>query len=140
MASSPVISRTRMFLSVLTGALIVWLITPLLFTEFASIREKVVRTPVAAEDGQLLVPIPAMASLARLQSPFAVIARIRNEGIEAVAIRVTADDHEICTVELPVGGSRRVDCAFRRPWDGASAHTLRLSSASRSPRFTLEYL
>ena len=107
MVQSPVISRTRILLGVLAGALIVWLITPLLFTEFASTREKVVRTPVPAEDGQLLVPIPAMASLARLQSPFAVIARIRNEGTEAVAIRVAADDHEICTVELPAGASRR---------------------------------
>lgn len=134
------ISRTRILLSVLAGALIVWLITPLLFAEFASTREKVVRTPVSAEDGQLVVPIPAMASLARLQSPFAVIARIRNDGTEAVTVRAAADDHEICTVELPVGTSRRMDCAFRGPWDGGSAHTLRLSSASRSPRFTVEYL
>jgi hypothetical protein len=135
-----VISRNRIFLSVLAGALIVWLIIPLLFSEFASTREKVVRTPVSAADGQLLVPVPAMASLARLQSPFAVIARIRNEGTEPVAIRVAADDYELCTVELPVGATRRMDCTFRRPWDGGSAHTLRLSSTSRSPRFTLEYL
>jgi hypothetical protein len=136
----PVISRNKILLGVLAGVLIVWLITPLLFTEFASTREKVVRAPVPADDGQLLVPIPVMASLARLQSPFAVIARIRNDGTEAVAIRVAADDYEICTVEVPVGASRRLDCTFRRPWDGGSPHTLRLLSASRSPRFTLEYL
>src|SRR5687767_11785742 len=140
MVSSVVISRTRILLGVLAGALIVWLITPLLYAEFAATREKVVRTPVASEGGQLLVPIPAMASLTRLQSPFAVIARISNDGPEAVVIQVAADDHEICTVELPVGASRRMDCAFRRSWDGGSAHTLRLSSASRAPQFTLEFL
>ena len=76
------LSWTRITLGVLAGALIVWLITPQLFNRFSSIREKVVRTPVPAEGGQLSVSIPARASLAHLQSPFAVIARISNDGTE----------------------------------------------------------
>ena len=49
-------SRTRTVAGVLAAALVTWMVAPHLFAEFASVREKVVRTDLVANGEQVRVP------------------------------------------------------------------------------------
>ena len=131
-------SRTRTIAGVLVAAILAWLVAPHLFAEFASVREKVVRTDLAATGEQLRVPIAPDAALENLRAPFSLIARVRNEDARSLVMRIALDDREVCAAEVPAGTSRRIDCAVRESWTGRASHSALLSTTS--PRFTVEYL
>src|SRR5262245_40793999 len=122
----------------LVAAILAWLIAPHTYAEFRSVRQKVVRTPVAASGGQLLVPVPQEPSLGELRTPFAAISRIRNDGTSPLIVQVVVDGRSICDADIAPGRSKRVDCAVRDSWSGAESHTILFSSGSAS--FTVEYL
>ena len=130
-------SRMKLAAGVLAAAL-AWLISPYLFAEFAPVREKVVRTEIAASAGQVRVPIPDAAALKNLRSPFALIASVRNDEAAALVIRIAIDDHEVCAGEVAAGASRRIDCAVRDPWTGGPGHSVLFSTTA--PGFRVEYL
>lgn len=130
--------RNRMWVGAVVAAILTWLLAPHTYAEFTSIRQKVVRAPVAASGGQLLVPVPEEPSLGELRTPFAVISRVRNDGTSPLTVQVAADNREICAAEIAPGRSQRIDCAVRDSWSTSANHSLLFSSAS--PAFTVEYL
>lgn len=127
----------RIWIGALAGAILAWLVVPHTFVEFAPVRHKVVRTPVAASGGQLRVAVPADPSLESLRVPFAAISRVRNDGTLPLAVKVAVDGREICAAEIAPGRSRRFDCAIRDSWSGPGDHSVLFSSGSAA--YTVEY-
>jgi len=129
-------TRPKLIAGALAGLLLAWLIAPQLFSEFRSVRKKVVRDAIEATGNQLRVPLPAEVALETLKSPFAAISRIKNTGTQPLHVRVAVDAEELCVADIPAGRSQRIDCAVRGAWSGREDHVV-LFSADGS--FTVEY-
>ena len=131
-------SRNRTWIGALVAAILTWLVAPHTYSVFMSVRHKVVRAPVAASSGQLLVPVSPEPSLGELRAPFAAISRIRNDGATPLTVQIAVDGREICAAAIAAGSSQRIDCAVRDSWSGTENHSLRFSSVTQS--FVVEYV
>lgn len=107
----------------LAAALVVWLLTPHIYSDFPGARVKVIRGSTPSQTTRLDVPIGVRPTLARLQTPFALIVRVRNESPVAATFTVELDGQTRCSAEIGAGQSTRIDCAVREHWIGDADHT-----------------
>ena len=106
----------------LAAALLIWIIAPHIYDEFPGARVKVVRGPMPAAAARFEIPIGVRPTLARLQPPFALIVRVRNDGSSPVMFTIELDGYARCSEEIAPGKSRRLDCAVRDNWIGDADH------------------
>jgi hypothetical protein len=130
--------RTKLFAGVLAAAVFLSLIAPQLFREFSAVRIKVVETAVPAASARVEVPIPPEQALNYLQTPFALIARVRNDGTSPLEVRVALDDAAPCSAAIEAGGTGRIDCPVPGAWIASASHKATFSA--NSSQYTVESL
>lgn len=117
------------------------------FESFDRIRVKVVETPVAAERGSVRIVTGAIAGLARLSQPIALVAHVAGHGVstgdaagQGVGggdISILIDGMPVCRTQLPARASRRVDCRVTT-WGSSDRHEVRVDGPDAS--WSLGYL
>jgi hypothetical protein len=107
------------------------------FVTFDALRIKLVQSPIAATDGQVLID-PSGAELGDLTAPFAVIARVRHDAASRERFAIAVDGRVVCEPSLRAGASRRMDCALRGGWQASTTH--HVSVAGPLSAWSLEYL
>ena len=108
------------------------------FVEFEPVRVKVVQASVAAEAGVVRVNTVAFPQTARLQPPFALIARLTSRSARADSFQVSVDGRPACERIVDGGRSRRIDCAITGAWTAAVDHEVVIRGPSIE--WTLDYL
>lgn len=106
----------------LAAALLTWIVAPHIYGEFPGARVKVVRGAMPSSAARLDIPIGVRPTLARLQAPFALIVRVRNDAAVPATFTVELDGQTRCAEEIAPGASQRFDCAVRENWAGGADH------------------
>lgn len=108
-------------------------------TTFAPLRIRGATSPVQPSEGVAQVILPPSEASSVLPGPFALIARLQNQGPRAADFVVRVDGRTVC--ERAVGGGRtaRVDCAAPGPWDPARALRVEVAGPA-DDSWTLTYL
>jgi 4-amino-4-deoxy-L-arabinose transferase-like glycosyltransferase len=107
------------------------------FVDFDAIRIRLVREPLPVQEGVARIDIRDERG-ARLQSPFALIVRIRNDAPETQRFSIRLNARAVCEAEVTAASARRVDCAVS-DWDRQPNGELVIEPASRHP-WAIEYL
>lgn len=100
------------------------------FMSFDSLRVKLVKVPIAASEGAVLVGTAADARAAGLGTPVAVITVLRNTGRSPEVFTLRADGQPVCDVQVAGGATARADCVISRGWTTGPAHTLLVTGVS----------
>jgi len=100
------------------------------FVTFDRQRVKLVRTPVAAEQGLVRVETAHDPRAAVLAAPVAVIAVIRNNGATPAELSIVADGQPVCTVSIKAEDAERVDCAALNGWVPRADHVIEVTGES----------
>ena len=106
------------------------------FVGFDPLRVKALQQPRSSTNDRVEVVV-ADDKLATLRTPFALIARIRNDAAESQELVVGVDGSSVCTATVRGRSAHRVDCAVVQGWSARSDHIV--SIGGRAP-WTLEYL
>lgn len=114
----------RLLLAALGAAALCVFFGTRVFTSFDGLRVKLVKAPVAAAEGAVLVETSADARAAALDAPVAVIAVLHNTGASPEVFTLRADGQLVCEVQVAAGAAVRADCVISRGWIRGPAHTL----------------
>ena len=106
------------------------------FVGFEPLRIKALQQPTSSTNDRVEVLV-ADDRLATLRTPFALIARIRNEAAETQELVVGVDGSRVCSATVRGRTAHRVDCAVAQGWSARTDHVVSISG--RAP-WTLEYL
>jgi hypothetical protein len=108
-------------------------------TTFAPLRVRAATSAVQPSEGVAEVTTRSSAAAGALPAPYALIARIQNDGADAAAFVVRVDGLMVC--ERVIGGGRlmRVDCAAPGPWSSAREHRVEVVGPA-DDSWTLTYL
>jgi hypothetical protein len=132
-----VVSASRLLrAALLAGACALFFATHV-FVEYIGIRTRLVTAPVTATGGMVRVSV-LPAKLKEIQSPFAVIARIRNDAGAADHFVIQVDDTPVCDPSVAAKSTHRVDCVLNREWSSRVPHEVSIRSSAS--QWTLEYL
>ncbi len=108
------------------------------FDEFYPVRSKVVTGVVPAANGLVQLAIDGRGTVARLQPPFALIARLGNDTADRQVFRVSVDGQTVCQPDVAGHAVARADCSVTSAWPSGGMHTLVVQSTAAS--WSLQYL
>src|SRR5262249_7354508 len=91
---------------------------------------------VAPRDGVVRTDIEPGEPTHKLDPPFAVIARIRNDSDASKPIELRMDDRSMCVRSVSARATKRIDCAWEGDWDPNAAHHLDAVSSDSSWKLT----
>ena len=97
-------TRVRIAGALIVAGLLTWLLLPHVFTEFSSVRAKIVRSDLVADAPHYEVPVPATSGIDDVRPPIAAIVRLKNDGASNLSVRISFDDRPSCTAEVSPGG------------------------------------
>jgi hypothetical protein len=107
---------------------------------FDSAREKLISGAALPHAGDTHVAIDAPRA-SRLEPPFAVIARVRNQSSDALAIEIRVDNQAACSRTVPGDGAEhRIDCAWSGEWVPGLPHDVQVVGGAPIPRWSVTYL
>jgi len=134
------LNRRRLCLALLLSAALCAVLATRVALRFDSYRVKLVQdTPVLPLNGVARVDVDRTRLDPRLQTPVAVVVRVRNDSPFPQRLSVTMDDQVLCSRVVPSSRwPRRLDCAWTGQWSSDDDHHIAVVGSSSN--WELSYL
>lgn len=129
-------SKARILASIVLAGCCALVAHTRVYSDFELTRFKLVTTATAAVDGSVVIALPDLQRLGG-KAP-AIVARVRNDGEEAISLAVRVGDIELSRTRVGAGVERRIDTSLGGFESGLDSSTLEFAAAAQS--WSVEYL